>query len=104
MKKYISILRTSKFFYEDKEELTKKIADLKKMMSVHAKNLNSTMATATSYNIVRLHRVIEELEHEEICKKKESSIKFRIRNHAINAIAGTDDPTEALQKILKELS
>lgn len=103
MKKYVPILRGAKFFYEDKEELEAKIVDLKKMMGEHAKSLNSVMATATAYNIVRLHRALEELEHKETCEKHESSVRFRIRNHAVSAIAGTDDPREALKKILKEL-
>lgn len=103
MKKQVAMLRPARFFYEDKEEIIKKIAELKKMMSEHAKALNGVMATATAYNIVKLHRTLEEIEHNEICTKKENSIKFRIRNHAISAIAGTGDPTEALEKILKEL-
>lgn len=103
MKKHIPILRTGKFFYENKEELRDKIVDMKKMMHEHAKNLNSIMATATAYNIVRMHRALEEVEHKEACEKESNSIRFRVRNHAISAIAGTDDPKEALRKILKEL-
>jgi len=102
-KKYIPILRTAKFFYENKEELKQKIVDLKKMMHEHARTLNSVMATATAYNIVRLHRALEEAEHKEACEKAASSVKFRIRNHAVSAIEGSDDPMEALKKILSEL-
>ncbi len=103
MKKQVPMLRPSKFFYEDKEELIAKIAELKKMMGEHAKSLNGVMATATAYNIVKLYRTLEEMEHKETCAKKENSVKFRIRNHAISAISGTGDPVEALKKILKEL-
>ena len=102
-KKHIPILRTAKFFYEDKEDIRSKIADLKKMMSEHARTLNSIMATATAYNIVRLHRALEEAEHKEACEKEVGSVKFRVRNHAVRAIEGSDDPMEALQKILNEL-
>ncbi len=103
MKKYVPILRSSKFFYSTKEELSEKIVDLKRMMGQHAKNLNATMATATAYNIVRLQRALDEMEHKEVCERAESSVKFRVRNHAVSALEGTDDPREALEKILKEL-
>lgn len=103
MKKYIPILRVSKFFYSDNNELKSKISELKRMMCEHAKNLDGVMATATAYNIIHLHRVLEEEEHKKICNKEESGLKFKIRNHAVSAIAGTDDPVEALRKILKEL-
>lgn len=103
MKKFIPILRSAKFFYEDKEELRDKIVEMKKMMHEHAKTLNSIMATATAYNIVRMHRALEEAEHKEACEKEANSVKFRVRNHAVSAIEGSDDPMEALKKILKEL-
>ncbi len=103
MKKHIHILRTSKFFYTNREELRNKISDLKKMMGEHARNLDNVMATATAYNIVHLCRCLEEEEHKESCNKETNSIKFRVRNHAISAIAGSGDPLEALRKILKEL-
>lgn len=103
MRKHVPILRSTKFFYSTKEELAEKIVDLKRMMGEHAKNLNATMATATAYNIVRLQRALDELEHKEACKKAEGSVKFRVRNHAVSALEGNDDPREALEKILKEI-
>jgi len=103
MKKTVPILRSAKFFYSEKQELVDKISTLKRMMGEHARNLDSVMATATSYNIVRLHRELDEVEYKERCVKESSSIKFKIRNHAIQAISGTADPIDALKKILNEL-
>ncbi len=103
MSRSIGILLVSNFTYSSKEELVKKLRELKQTMLTTADTGDSVLATATAYNIVHLTGELRRIERQEQQHRDMPRTKIKIRTEAQCGLQGMKNPNDALKAILKEI-